>query len=191
MKLGGVICLLSIADKRFKDMNFDMLHQLFGDKKSSRVVLGTTNWGRVDEKVGNQRERQMTVACGNTTTTSGLKPLRFIETESSARALLDAILSHMEFNGEEILNENLRTRNELHRKIPEKATGRNTPKQRERSWKKKDSMIKTDDNVMVGGLPTDIVIPYDSISIDFFISSLINFSVMGPTGVGKSTVCSS
>ena len=29
--------------------------------------------------------------------------------------------------------------------------------------KKKNFIIKTDDNVMVGGLPTDIVIPCDSI----------------------------
>ena len=51
-------------------------------------------------------------------------------------------------------------------------------------------MIKEDDNVMVGGLPTDIVIPCDSIHQFYFIY-LTNLRVMGPSGVGKSTVCSS
>ena len=54
-------------------------------------------------------------------------------------------------------------------------------------------MIKTGDNVMVGGLPTDIVIPCESIHRFFFSYYLLgtNFSVMGPPGVEKSTVCSS
>ena len=43
---------------------------------------------------------------------------------------------------------------------------------------------------MVGGLPTDIVIPCDSIPRSFYKISLPLLSVMGPTGVGKSTVCS-
>ena len=57
MKLSGVICLLSIADKRIKDLNLDMFNQLFGDKTFARVVLGTTNWGKVDENVGKEREQ--------------------------------------------------------------------------------------------------------------------------------------
>ena len=61
-----------------------------------------------------------------------------------------------------------------------------------KSWKNKDSMVKRDDNVMVGGLPTDIVIPCDSLSLGFhYHCTYTNPSVMGPTGVGKSTVCSS
>ena len=46
--------------------------------------------------------------------------------------------------------------------------------------------------VMVGGLPTDIiVILYDSIHQIFLYHLLTNLRVMVPTGVGKSTVCSS
>ena len=183
MTLGGVICLLSIADKREKDMNLDMF-RLFFRETFAGVVLGTTNWRKVDENETRFqiREQQLTESFWKTSTASGSKSLRFDETDSSAGALLDAILDNV-----------LQTRNELDR-IFLKATASLSQvlsKQREGSWKRKDRMIKTDDNVMVGGLPTDIVIPYDSISIDFFISSLINFSVMGPTGVGKSTVRSS
>ena len=60
-----------------------------------------------------------------------------------------------------------------------------------KDYRRKKNRIKTDDNVMVG-LPNDIVIPCDFI-LQFFISLplLTNYSVMGPTGVGKSTVCSS
>ena len=103
----------------------------------------------------------------------------------------------MKFGGnEEILDDNLlRTQNKLDRKIPETTAGqealRRTPKQPRASWKNKNRMIKPGDNVMVGGLPTDIVILCDSIHQFFIISLLTNFSVMGPTGVGKSTVCSS
>ena len=57
------------------------------------------------------------------------------------------------------------------------------------SSKKKNRKIEMDDNVMVGGLLTDIVIPCDSIH-RYFISLplLTNFSVVGPPGAGKSTV---
>ena len=103
----------------------------------------------------------------------------------------------MKFSGSEILDDNLlRTQKKLDRKIPETAAGqkalRRTPKQPRASWKSKNRMIKPGDNVMVGGLPTtDIVILCDSIHQFFIISLLTNFSVMGPGGVGKSTVCSS
>ena len=45
MKLGGVIYLQSIADKRMMGTtrrNLDMFSQLCGDKALARVVLGTT-----------------------------------------------------------------------------------------------------------------------------------------------------
>ena len=48
MTLGGVIYLLSFADKQMNGStrrNFDMFYQLCGDKALGRVVLGTTNWG--------------------------------------------------------------------------------------------------------------------------------------------------
>ena len=99
-------------------------------------------------------------------------------------------------NGSEILDDNLlRTQNKLNRKIPETAAGQEvlprTPKQPRASWKNKNRMIKPGDIVMVDGRPTDIVILCDSIHRLFIIPLITNFSVMGPTGVGKSTVCSS
>jgi hypothetical protein len=45
------------------------------------------------------------------------------------------------------------------------------------SWK--DRMIKTDDNVMVGGRPTDIVIPCDlSLASIFYFLFFTKFSVL-------------
>jgi hypothetical protein len=106
-----------------------MFHQLCGDKALARVVLGTTNWGEVDETVGQKREEQLAKTFWNTMTASGSKSLRFDRTETSARAFLDAILDQLEFgeNGE-VLNDNvLQIQNEivdLERRIPETAAGK-------------------------------------------------------------------
>ena len=59
MTLGGVIYLLSIADRQMNGStrrNLDMFYQLCGDKALARVVLGTTNWEKVEEDVGENRE---------------------------------------------------------------------------------------------------------------------------------------
>ena len=132
MTLGGVIYLLSIADKRMKGTtrrNLDMFHQLCGDKALARVVLGTTNWGEVEEHVGAQREEQLARTFWNTMTASGSKLLRFNKSQTSSRAFLNAILDQLEFGkNEEILDDNvLRIQNELvelERRIPETAAGK-------------------------------------------------------------------
>ena len=163
MTLGGVIYLLSIADKRMKGAtrrNLDMFHHLCGNKAFARVVLGTTNWGEVEKDVGLNREKQLVETFSEPMTTSGSKFLRFDKTERSAQVFVDDILGQLKFGGNEILDDNaVRTlMNELDRKFRETAVVlRSMPKQLGAFLKK----IKTDDNVMVGGLPTDIVIPCD------------------------------
>ena len=88
--------------------NLDMFSQLCGDKALARVVLGTTNWGDVDEKVGEIREQQLAKTFWKSMTASGSKLLRFDKTERSARAFVEAIvLDQSEFGGkEEILDDN-------------------------------------------------------------------------------------
>ena len=242
-----------------------MFHQLCGDKALARVILGTTNWGEVDEEKGKDREQELATNFLKTMIDLGSKMLRFVQTKESARAFLDAILGQLEFYKNEKIENDIplqiqkeivehgrsipetaagqelkrhltkkeddiapRVQKELvdlDRSIPETATGQELRnalerhlemkktdeaaekiiKERELSmikkndkvaknpWKKKDIMIKKNDNVMVGGLPTDIVIPCDSLSLGFHYHdcTYTNPSVMGPTGVGKSTVCSS
>ena len=132
MKLGGVIYLQSIADKRMKGTtrrNLDMFRHLCGDKALERVVLGTTNWGEVDEDIGEKRELQLNKIFWKTMTDSGSKSLRFDRTKRSALAFLDAILGQSNFGeNEEILRDNvLRIQNELvefDRNIPETAAGK-------------------------------------------------------------------
>ena len=132
MTLGGVIYLQSIADKRIGGTtrrNLDMFHQLCGNNALARIVLGTTNWGEVDENIGEKREQQLVETFWNTMTASGSKSLRFDKTESSARAFLGAILDELKIGeNEEILNDNvLRIQNELvelQRRIPETAAGK-------------------------------------------------------------------
>ena len=131
MTLGGVIYLQSIADKRMMGTtrrNLDMFSQLCGEKALPRVVLGTTNWGEVDENVGKEREQQLAQTFWNTMTASGSKSLRFDKTQRSARAFLDTILNQLEFteNGEILSNNVLRIQDELvvhNRNIPETAAG--------------------------------------------------------------------
>jgi hypothetical protein len=132
MTLGGVIYLQSIAEKRMGGTtrrNLDMFRQLCGNNASARIVLGTTNWGEVDENVGKKREEQLVQTFWETMTASGSKSLRFNQTERSARAFLDAILGQLKFDGnEEIMNDNvLRIQSELvdlERRIPETAAGK-------------------------------------------------------------------
>ena len=103
MKLGGVIYLQSIGSNwRVKTrMDLSMLRQLCGDNALARVVLGTTNWGEVNEHVGEMREQQLAKTFWNSMTASGSKLLRFDRTQRSARAFLDAILGQLEFGGNE------------------------------------------------------------------------------------------
>ena len=125
-KLGGVIYLLSITEKMrgTTRRNLDMFHQLCGDKALARVVLGTTNWGEVEEDVGKNRETQLAKTFWKPMTASGSKLLRFYKTEESAVTFVDAILGRLK-SGEE--DNVLRIQNELvelERRIPETDAGK-------------------------------------------------------------------
>jgi len=132
MKLGGVIYLLSIADKRMKGTtlrNLEMFSQLCGDKALARVVLGTTNWGEVKDDVGKKREQQLDKTFWSTMTGPGSKSMRFLRTSASARVFLDTILNQLEFGADDdITNDSvLRIQDELvelERRIPETAAGK-------------------------------------------------------------------
>ena len=180
MKLGGIIYLQSIADRRMKGMtreNLDIFCQLCGDKSLARVVLGTTDWRGVDEDVGKTREQQLAGTFWSTMTVSGSKLLRFDRTKKSAWAFLDVILGQLKLcENEDILNDTLRRiQNELvvlYRNISEAAAGQELLYRLRQilgaSWMKKARKIKRGDNVMVDGRTTDIVIPCDLIH-RFFI----------------------
>ena len=252
MKLGGVIYLHDITERRMRgttNRNLDMFHQLCGDEALARVILGTTNWGEVDEEKGKDREKELATNFLRTMIDLGSKMLRFVQTKESARAFLDAILGQLEFyKNEKIENDiPLQIQKEIvehGRSIPETAAGqelkRHLEKKKEndiapriqkelvdldrsiaetaagqelkRHHEKKENDIapriqkelmdlgrsipeivtaagkellsslkqyletketdRYDDNVMVGGLPTDIVILCDSIH-RFFISIVL------------------
>ena len=116
MKLGGVIYLQSIADKRMKGMtrrNLDMLCQLCGANKV--LVLGTTNWGEVDENVGKKREQQF-VTFWNRNIKTDLVSLRFDQTKRSARGFLDVILSQLDYG--EIFSDVLQNDPKMMKNLP-------------------------------------------------------------------------
>ena len=95
MKLGGVIYLQTIAEKRMKGTtlrNLKMFRRLCGEKALSMVVLGTTNWGEVDVAVGGRREDQLRGNFWKDMISSGSEMRRFENTQSSAQDFLDSIL---------------------------------------------------------------------------------------------------
>ena len=213
MKLGGIIYLLSIADKMkgTTRKNLDIFHQLCGDEALSkvRVVLGTTKWKQMNEGIGENRERQLAKIFWSTITASGSKMLRFDRTEKSARAFLDAILCQLKFgkNGE-ILNDNvLQIQKEivdLSRRIPETAAGKVLSYTLERLRKfglLKDrakfekvttlsvnikNQAKNDPNMMKS---PPVMILYSLFSLFSQLFGLTRFiRLMGEVGAGKSTV---
>ena len=99
MKLGGVIYLQSIAEKRMKGTtrrNLEMFRRLCGDDALSKVVLGTTNWGEVSGEVGKRREGQLFDGFWKDLKRSNM--LRFDQTLKSAQEFLDVILRQFDRN---------------------------------------------------------------------------------------------
>ena len=120
MKLGGVIYLHSIMDKRMictSRGNLDMFRRLCGDNALGRIVLGTTHWERLKVNVGKIREQQVVETWKNMIELGlGSKSLRFDRTKESASAFLDAILDQLELGEYETFDDissgfSLRTQN--------------------------------------------------------------------------------
>ena len=102
-----------------------MFYQLCGDKALERVVLGTTNWGEIDGKIGPKREEQLAKNFWNKSkTSSGSKLLRFDKTEGSAEAFVDAILDQLNTAEKDIVLRIQKELVELERRIPETAAGK-------------------------------------------------------------------
>lgn len=99
MKLGGVIYLQSIAEKRMEGTtcrNLDMFHQLCGEDALTKVILGTTNWGEVTLTVGEERERQLRHNFWQKMVDLGSEVCRFENIQESAQAMLGIILHKIE-----------------------------------------------------------------------------------------------
>ena len=99
MKLGGVIYLQTIAEKRMKGTtlrNLKMFRRLCGEDALKMVVLGTTNWGEVERDVGEHRERQLRGNFWKDMIRLESKMRRFENTPSSAQGFLNFILDRNE-----------------------------------------------------------------------------------------------
>jgi hypothetical protein len=126
MKLGGVIYLQTIAEKRMKGTtlrNLKMFRRLCGEKALDMVVLGTTNWGEVDEGVGKRREDQLQNNFWKDMISQGSQVLRFYKDQPSAQAFLHSILGRYERvdNDRNLLIQQELTK--LQRYIPETEAG--------------------------------------------------------------------
>jgi len=95
MKLGGVIYLQNIVDRRMEGAtrrNLDMFRQLCGEKALAKVILVTTSWEEVTQDVGDRREKQLADKFWKEMIILGSKMRRFHKTKTSALAILDDIL---------------------------------------------------------------------------------------------------
>ena len=133
MTLGGVIYLLSIADKQMKGTtrrNIDMFHQICGDKALASVVLGTTNWDNwewlgEDSEIGKKRERYLDEFFWKSMNASrSSKSLRFYKTQESAVVFVDTILDRLKSAEEDNVLQIQTELVELNRTIPETAAGK-------------------------------------------------------------------
>ena len=127
MKLGGVIYLQTITDKRMKGTtlrNLKMFRRLCGEDALSKVILGTTNWGEIDEAVGTRREKELRENFWEDMISRGSEIRRFHKTQSSAQGFLDSILLRNDHRARN--NTSLRIQQELvdlQRYIPETDAG--------------------------------------------------------------------
>ena len=61
-QLAGIIYVHRISDDRFSGIsvrNFKMFQKLCGDSTLKNVILVTNMWGRVEEDVGEAREKEL------------------------------------------------------------------------------------------------------------------------------------
>jgi len=99
MKLGGVIYLHNIAERRMEGANrrnLEMFRKLCGKDALPRVVLVTTSWAEVTPEVGQRREKELAHIFWKEMMSSGSQMCRFTNTQDSARAILNLILRKVE-----------------------------------------------------------------------------------------------
>ncbi|KAF8147716.1 P-loop containing nucleoside triphosphate hydrolase protein [Crassisporium funariophilum] len=95
MVLGGVIYLHDISQDRFSGTarrNLEMFNHLCGDAALSKVVLGTTKWGRVPREAAVNRERELRCTHWKFMIDKGSNMLPFTGDRQTAQAFVDLVV---------------------------------------------------------------------------------------------------
>ncbi|KAG6877932.1 hypothetical protein C0993_001978 [Termitomyces sp. T159_Od127] len=107
MKLAGIIYLHEISQNNILPVrrNFDMFSKLCGPGAIRNVVLATTKWNDVPEKIGEKREKLLKDDHWKDMLDRGCVMLRYDGTQDSARSIIDQILTHEPLNAVQIQKE--------------------------------------------------------------------------------------
>jgi hypothetical protein len=74
---------------------FEMLRKLCGEDVEAAVIIGTTKWGQIESRMGEQREEELSAVCRKIFS-AGTKVYRYEDSEKSAWKMVDAILARFE-----------------------------------------------------------------------------------------------
>ncbi|KDR82113.1 hypothetical protein GALMADRAFT_135478 [Galerina marginata CBS 339.88] len=94
MILGGVLYLHDISNDRFSGTarrNLEMFQHLCGNDALSKVVLGTTKWGRIPQEFSISQEKELKEVHWKTLLKKGSTVCRFTDSHDSALSLVGAI----------------------------------------------------------------------------------------------------
>ena len=81
-----------MASKPLKNLRTGMLEELCGKNPFQNVILTTTMWDEVDEKTGEDRERELKINYWRTMLGRGSTTSRFMRTRESAFNLIDPLI---------------------------------------------------------------------------------------------------
>lgn len=107
MKLAGIIYLHEISQNNILPArrNFDTFNKLCGPSSIKNVVLATTKWSDIPEKVGEKREKLLKDDHWKDMLENGSVMLRYEGTQDSARSIIDQVLMHKPLDAVQIQRE--------------------------------------------------------------------------------------
>ncbi|KAG6878828.1 hypothetical protein C0992_007406 [Termitomyces sp. T32_za158] len=107
MKLAGIIYLHEISQNNILPVrrNFDTFSKLCGPSAIRNVVLATTKWSDIPEKVGEKREKLLRDEHWKDMLDHGSVMLRYEGTQDSARSIIDQVLTHEPLDAVQIQRE--------------------------------------------------------------------------------------
>ncbi|KAF9536664.1 hypothetical protein CPC08DRAFT_24567 [Agrocybe pediades] len=92
---GSVIYLHDISNDRFSGTarrNLEMFHHMCGISALSKVIIGTTKWGRTPFEIGTQHDKELKEVHWRSMLDSGTKTMRFEDSYDSALSFIKQIV---------------------------------------------------------------------------------------------------
>ncbi|KAF9004248.1 P-loop containing nucleoside triphosphate hydrolase protein [Cyathus striatus] len=125
MKLAGAIYLHNISVNRMlgaTSKNLELFRKMIGKDALSSVILGTTKWSEVSEKVGNARQKLLKDKMWWEMIKNGSEVFRFDNTEESASIMINHCVLKSNLNHNVFLLQKELV--DLHRTVPNTESGK-------------------------------------------------------------------